>query len=176
MPLPVAHGIVGASIVAALSSRPSSKRRPAPLLVGAFLANAADFDFLLVFITHSKSWHRGFSHSFVFALFVFVLLALSLGGRRLREAAAYGLAFASHGLLDYATTRYGGGVQLLWPFSTGRFVLGWLGLSEVPSRLSLAEVLQALLVEVALFMPLLLAVLLLRKAAAKRAGSAAGAT
>src|SRR5687768_9709515 len=133
MPLPVAHGLLGASIVAAIHARPK-KRFFIPLIAGALLANAADFDFALVFILHSKSWHRGFTHSIIFALLVWVVFVLSLGLRRLRPAVAYGLAFASHGLLDYITTREGGGVELLWPFSSGRLMFGLVGLSEVPSR------------------------------------------
>src|SRR5919202_1262857 len=119
MPLPVAHGLLGASIVAALHPRPT-KHHCAPILIGALLANAADADFLLVFLCHDRSWHRGFTHSLVLMLFVCLLFIWSLGRRRLRAALAYGFAFASHGLLDYATTKRGGGVELLWPFSADR--------------------------------------------------------
>ena len=51
MPLPFAHGLVGAGIVAALHPEPA-RRRFAPLIVGALLANCADVDFALVFLTH----------------------------------------------------------------------------------------------------------------------------
>jgi len=146
-----------------------SGRRAVPLLVGALLANAADLDFVLVFALDSRAWHRGFTHSLAFSLTVTLALALSLGARRLREAIAYGLAYASHGVLDFLTAKEGGGVELLWPFAADRLRLGWWGLSEVPSRLPVAGVLRALAVEIALFAPPLLAVILLRKAAAKRA-------
>ena len=175
MPLPVAHGLLGASIVAALHRQPWLNRHPIPLLVGALLANAADLDFLVVFALHSKAWHRGFSHSIMFGLFACVFSALLLGKRQLKEATAYGLAFASHGVLDYATSKHGGGVELLWPFSGERLILGWWGLSEVPSRLTRVEILESLAVESALFTPLLVAVVLLRRALAKRSDSAAGA-
>jgi membrane-bound metal-dependent hydrolase YbcI (DUF457 family) len=69
MPLPIAHGLLGACVIAALYPKPTN-RRYIPLFIGALLANAADFDFLLVFIFHSKEWHRGFSHSIFFALVV----------------------------------------------------------------------------------------------------------
>ena len=176
MPLPVAHGLVGASIVAALHPRPLSGRHSMPLIIGAFLANSADFDFLLVLTLHSRAWHRGFSHSIMVALFVCLLLVLSLGKRRVREAVAYGLAFASHGVLDYATTKEGGGVELLWPFSGERLMLGWVGLSEVPSKLPPGEILKDLVVELALFTPLLLGVLLLRRVFAKSVDAKAGAS
>jgi membrane-bound metal-dependent hydrolase YbcI (DUF457 family) len=84
---------------------------------------------------------------------------LSLGKRRLREAIAYGLAFTSHGILDYVTTKKGGGVELLWPFSSERFVLGWVGLSEMPSTLSDLEIIRTLGVELICFAPLLMLVL-----------------
>ncbi|HYG80999.1 MAG TPA: metal-dependent hydrolase [Pyrinomonadaceae bacterium] len=167
MPLPIAHGLVGASVVAAIHPRPA-RRLFLPLLAGAVLANAADLDFLLVFALRSRAWHRGFTHSIAFALAVCLLFALSFGWRRIREAAAYGLAFASHAVLDFATTKEGGGLELLWPFSTERLRLGWWGLSEVPSRLPAAEVLKALATEAALFAPPLLLILLLRRTLAAR--------
>ena len=91
------------------------------------------------------------------------MFALLLGKRRLREALAYGLAFASHGILDYVTAKEGGGVELLWPFSTERMLLGWWSLSEVPSKLPPAQIVRTLILEFAIFTPLLFAVLLLRK-------------
>jgi len=162
MPLPVAHGLLGATVIAATHSQ-STKRYFMPLLAGAFLANLADLDFILVFIFHSKSWHRGFSHSILFGLIACLILVLSLGKRHLREAIAYGLAFTSHGILDYVTTREGGGVELLWPFSAERFVLGWVGLSEMPSTLTDLEIVRTLGVELICFAPLLILVLCLRR-------------
>ena len=132
MPLPFAHGLVGASVVAAVRPRPE-RFRYAPLVVGAMLANCADLDFGLVLLTHDRTFHRGFTHSLPFA-FALLLVALAVFGRaRAREALAYGLAYASHALLDYSTMKFGGGVELFWPFSSGRFGLGLVGLSELPS-------------------------------------------
>ncbi|HVF50292.1 MAG TPA: metal-dependent hydrolase [Pyrinomonadaceae bacterium] len=162
MPLPVAHGLVGASIVAALHPAPA-RRRYLPLVAGALLANAADSDFLLVFTLHSRAWHRGPTHSLIFALVVCLLLALASGKRRLREALAYGLAYASHAFLDYATTKHGGGVELLWPFSNGRLMLGWVGLSELPSRLPATTIIKWFAFELLLLSPLLAFVLFLRR-------------
>jgi membrane-bound metal-dependent hydrolase YbcI (DUF457 family) len=166
MPLPVAHGLLGASIVTILHPKPD-KRKFTPLYVGAFLANVADFDFLLVFLFHSKEWHRGFSHSVFTALIVFLIFTWFLGKERFREAIAYGLAFGSHGGLDYLTTKEGGGVELLFPFSSERFIFGLMGLSELPSRLPAIEVLKAAVVELILFAPLLVLVIFLRKTIAK---------
>ena len=169
MPLPVAHSLVGAGLVAAALPRAAS-RRPylLALAAGALLANAADLDFLLVFALGSRAWHRGFTHSAAFALAVCLAFLLALGRRRAREAAAYGLAYASHALLDFATTLEGGGSELLWPFSGDRLGLRWWGLSELPSRLPPAEVLKSLGLEFALFAPPLLALLLWRRAGAGR--------
>ena len=158
MPLPVGHGLLGASVVAALNSQ-SSKRYFVTLLAGALLANLPDCDFILVFIFHSKTWHRGFSHSILFGLVVCLILVLSLGKRHLREAISFGLAFTSHGILDYLTTKKGGGVELLWPFSSERFVLGWVGLSEMPSTLSDLEIIRTLGVELICFAPLFMLVM-----------------
>ena len=139
-----------------------------PLFAGAFLANLADLDFILVFIFHSKIWHRGFSHSVLFGLIVCLILVLSLGKRYIRESIAYGLAFTSHGILDYVTTREGGGVELLWPFSAERFVLGWVGLSEMPSTLTNLEIVRTLGVELICFAPLLILVLYLKRRIERR--------
>ena len=164
MPLPVAHGLVGAGLAAAVLRRAGRRRYYAPLLACALVANAADLDFLLVFALHTRAWHRGFTHSIAFALLVGLSFFLALGRRRAREAAAYGLAYASHAALDFATTRAGGGLELLWPFSAERLALRWWGLSEIPSRLPPAEVFKSLCTEFALFAPPLLFVLLLRRA------------
>lgn len=174
MPLPVAHGLLGASIVAALHPQPISRRYAVPLVVGALFANFADSDFLLVFALNSRSWHRGLTHSIVFALLGCLLSVLLLGKRRLKEALAYGLALASHGILDYMTSKEGGGVELLWPFSAERMGLGWWGLSEVPSQLPPSGIIMALTLEFVLFTPLLFGVLLLRKAVAQHGKSAEG--
>ena len=174
MPLPVAHGLLGASIVAA-SHPQQANRYFMPLFAGAFLANVADLDFFLVFTLHSRDWHRGFSHSIMLALVVCLIAVLSLGRRHIREAIAYGLAFASHGILDYVTTKEGGGVELLWPFSAERFVFGWVGLSEWPSRLPALEIVKSLIVEFTLFTPVLMLVIGLRKYAWKDARIKEGA-
>jgi membrane-bound metal-dependent hydrolase YbcI (DUF457 family) len=162
MPLPVAHGLCGASIIAATHPDPT-KQHYLPIFVGIVLANAADSDFLLVLIFQSRDWHRDFTHSIVFSLVVFLFLLLALDKRRKREAIAYGLAYASHGLLDYLTTKEGAGVKLLWPFSQVSLGLGWIGLSELPSRLPAIGIIKAVAMEFLLFTPLFVLILLSRK-------------
>jgi hypothetical protein len=65
-------------------------------------------------------------------------------------------------------------VELLWPFSTERMVFGRWGLSEVPSRLPPAGVVKALVVEFALFAPVLVLALMLRRALVRRALNGGG--
>jgi inner membrane protein len=171
MPTPVAHSLVGASLVAALVPRAGRARYWVLLAAGAVVANAADLDFLLVFVFRSRAWHRGFTHSLVFALAVLVCLLLALGRRRAREAAGLGLAYVSHVLLDFATTKETGGLELLWPFSLDRLGLRWWGLSEMPSRLPPAEILKSLSLEFVLFAPPLLLLILLRRGVFRRAAA-----
>jgi membrane-bound metal-dependent hydrolase YbcI (DUF457 family) len=162
MPLPVAHGLVGAGVVAALHPQPL-RRRGLPLFVGAALANCADLDFGLVLLTHDRSWHRGFTHSLAFSLLLTATALAVWGGARLWGVLAYGACYTSHGLLDYSTMKFGGGVELLWPLTRERYGLGLWGLSELPSRLPPAEVLRWLAVEFLIFAPPLLVLLLLRR-------------
>ena len=164
--MPISHSLVGASLVAALLPRRTGYWRA--LAAGALLANAADLDFILVFLFRDRAWHRGFTHSLVFALAVFLCLLLALGRARAREAVAFGLAYASHVLLDFTTTQASRGVELFWPFSSDRLGLRWWGLSESPSRLPPAEILKWLSLEFVLFAPPLLFLILLRRGAFKR--------
>ena len=166
MPMPVAHGLVGASLVAAVL--PRRPRYWVWLAAGAVLANAADLDFILSFVLRSRGWHRGFTHSLAFALVVALCLLLALGRRRARVGLALGLAYASHALLDFATTRTGGGAELLWPFTSDRMGLRWWGLSELPSRLPPLEILKYLALEFVLFAPPLLFLILLRRGVFRR--------
>jgi membrane-bound metal-dependent hydrolase YbcI (DUF457 family) len=161
--MPVAHGLLGASVVAALHPEPGTRRALRYALFGALLANCADLDFILVLACHTKSWHRAFTHSIFFGLLVTLALVLARRFSRLREATALGLAYVSHGLLDWATTTLPGGVQLLWPFSNERLMLAWQGLSEAPSRQPAAVVLRYLLVELVIFAPVLLLIVFLRR-------------
>jgi len=161
MPLPIAHGLVGATFAAALHPAPWRKRA-APLFIAAAFALAPDLDFILAWGLHTQSWHRSFTHSLGFAALILLILVALFGRTRLREAFAYGLAFGSHALVDFAAARRSGGVQLLWPFERQRLKLGLYSLSELPFELTVPELIGTLLLEFALFAPPLAAVLLLR--------------
>ena len=166
MPLPIAHGLLGASIAAAIHPKPTRKYF-LPLFIGAFLANAADFDFGFSIFFGLKGWHRGFTHSIAFGLIFTLALMILFGRNYFREALAYGLAYTSHFILDFATTEKGNGVELLFPFTTDRFGLRWFGLSEIPSRLAASEILNTIGLEFLIFAPFLAIVLWLRRFAKK---------
>jgi membrane-bound metal-dependent hydrolase YbcI (DUF457 family) len=119
MPLPIAHGLIGASIVAAILPDASPVRNWKPLLLGASLSIFPDLDYFLAI-----SWHRSITHSLIFAAIVSMLCFAAAGFAHLRMAIGYAGAVFSHALLDYATTKTMPGVELLWPFSTRRFSLG----------------------------------------------------
>jgi inner membrane protein len=163
MPLPIAHACVGAGVVAAVRPRGESARDLLlPMFVGAVLANCPDLDFAIARVTHDHGWHRGPTHSLLFAAVAGLVILASMGASRLRQAVGYGLALMSHGLLDFATTKVGGGVELLWPFTDERFRLGVVGVSEIVNGFRLAEMLKDSLIEALIFIPLLLAVLFLK--------------
>jgi membrane-bound metal-dependent hydrolase YbcI (DUF457 family) len=125
MPFPIAHGLAGASIVEATTQDFSLGRSWKPLAVGAAIAILPDFDYLLVWaLDFDESWHRGFSHSIIFGVFVGLLASAVMDASRIREALGYIFAAVSHGLLDFSTTKYSKGVQLFWPFSVDWFKLG----------------------------------------------------
>lgn len=171
MPFPVAHGIVGASIVAA--SRPISASREdcKALLVGALLAICPDFDFFLVwFLGLGDNWHRSFSHSLAFALIVGLLAAALSKAPSSKEAAAYVLAVLSHGLLDLLTTKRTGGVELFWPFSPRRLKFVLFDYPDVhlsqkihPVAEFLLDLLKFSVIELIIFAPLLVTLLLVNR-------------
>ncbi len=129
MPFPVAHALLGASIVVAASSPPMRADRAglARLTLGALLGILPDLDYIGVwFLNFGGTWHRGFSHSLLVAIIVGALFALwETTGTRIRWAMVYGAAMASHGLLD-ALLSVKSGVALLWPLTSQRFAAGLL--------------------------------------------------
>ncbi|MBV9958826.1 MAG: metal-dependent hydrolase [Acidobacteria bacterium] len=163
MPLPISHGLVGATVVALWRPRSRVSLDWPQLFCGAILAVSPDADFLLVWGFHQRGWHRSFTHSILMAVIITLLMLAMRGLLETRTALAYGTAFLSHGLLDFATTRLGGGVQLLWPFSGERLRLGLIGISEFPHGLGFVELLKSALIEMLVFVPVLLIVLGLRR-------------
>lgn len=158
MPMPFAHGLLGGSIVAAVHPEPT-RYYGAPVLAGMILANLPDLDLLTVLIIHTRGWHRTITHSLITAGVLLLILAFAFGRAHLREAIAYGLAFMSHGLLDFATTTAGGGVALFSPFSWYRFRLDRFSLSENPAKYPVDEIVKMIGWELLIFLPPLLLLL-----------------
>lgn len=125
MPTPIAHALMGATVVAAFPLR--RKTFDWPLwFVGGLLGATPDLDCLFKFIPFApfagRGWHHDFTHSLGFALLCGGLLAslLRLGWRwepsHLRAAFVLSAAMASHPLLDFMFTD-SAGVELFWPVS-----------------------------------------------------------
>lgn len=171
MPLPIAHGLLGASIVAVTLKEASPLRNWKPLLFGASLSILPDFDYFL-----GTSLHRGFTHSLIFASIVGMACLAATGLERIKAAIGYAGALFSHVLLDYATTKTMPGVELLWPFSTRRFGLGLVdyyhltGIDPVffLSRGVMMDLLKMGMLELIIFLPIFLLVLSLKWSLSKR--------
>lgn len=130
------------------------------LSLGAFFAISPDFDFFLVWLLPQNwEWHRSLTHSIFFALAVTGLMFIGTGFSRIRIVLACGTALLSHGLLDFLTTKQGGGVELLHPFSDERLKLGIVGISEFGEGFYITELIKSSLIELIIFVPIFFAVL-----------------
>ncbi|HKG22410.1 MAG TPA: metal-dependent hydrolase [Blastocatellia bacterium] len=169
MPLPIAHGLVGASIIAASRGGSSPLTKWKAILLGAMLAILPDGDLLFAWVFElGTAWHGSFSHSIAFAAAVGLPASLLTGRLRIREAAIFALATLSHGLLDACASKSFGGVELLWPVSSRRLKLNLFNYFEFypsPATDSLgALLLRALEIsvyELLIFAPIFIAVLYL---------------
>jgi membrane-bound metal-dependent hydrolase YbcI (DUF457 family) len=130
--------------------------------IAASLTLVPDLDFFLVWVLGlDRSWHRGFTHSVVFAICLGVLF-LSMRAGSPRVCLAWTLALLSHGLLDWSTTLRGQGVELWWPLSLERSRWSGLHLFEfsLPDALlpyeAMLKLLQDAAVEAVFFVPLFL--------------------
>lgn len=127
MPLPVAHSLVGASIVTLAMRRFDPRLDWAPVLVGAVLGLLPDLDLLLTWgLRLGIEYHGSYTHSILFALAAGAATCLLRGEVQPRAVAGYVGAVLSHGLLDILTKDQFGGAALFWPFSTAHIRLGLL--------------------------------------------------
>jgi membrane-bound metal-dependent hydrolase YbcI (DUF457 family) len=162
MPLPIAHALIGASIVAATLPEASPARNWKPLLSAAALAACPDLDYFL-----KTDLHRGFTHSIAFALFVGLACLIIRGKRKIGLTIGYTAAVLSHGLLDYAVTKTLPGVELFWPISISRFKLGLIDYYQLTgvdpvfflSRHVTSDLLKMAGIELLICLPLFLLVL-----------------
>lgn len=166
MPLPVAHGLLGASVAMALHQSPTRLSRP--LLVGALLGLCPDFDYALNWLRVSGGgWHHGFTHSILFAFFLGLVIATILGERKVRSVILFSAAAGSHTLLDFLMTE-SRGVALWWPFTNQRYKLRLSNpIDYTWSHESLWEAVMAILkislIELLIFAPILLVVILIKR-------------
>jgi len=164
MPLPIAHALMGASVVAAFRPSGSLKRDWKFLLLGAFLGVLPDFDYALTWArVGGRGWHHDFTHSILFAFLVGLVTAAVINHFSFRDVTAYFLAMLSHSMLDFLFTE-SRGVELLWPFSDKLFKLGLqspFSYNWRPSPLGakIIDILELCLSELALFATILLVTL-----------------
>lgn len=166
MPLPVAHSLIGATVATAVDKDSGVRWRI--LCLSALLGVCPDFDYVLNWLhVGSGGWHHGFTHSFVFAFFLGALVSLATGSRSINRFIVFSAAVASHPLLDFLMTE-SGGVALWWPFTDSRYKLGaqtvidysW---SSTSFWNAAVDILRISLIELIIFGPLLLLVVLLKR-------------
>lgn len=159
MALPIAHGLLGASVMAGWY--PPSKHRWKMLLVGAILGIAPDFDYALNWLRIAwGGWHHGFTHSIPFALLVGVVMIAVFRDWRVRSYLVFTFSYMSHTLLDLLFTE-SRGVALWWPFTNHRYKLELPSLIDYSWRHSstlatFVDVLKICLAELLIFGPILL--------------------
>jgi membrane-bound metal-dependent hydrolase YbcI (DUF457 family) len=161
MPLPIAHGMVGASLVALIHPSAGIKNWK-PMFWGFLLANSPDLDFAFAFLFGWKNFHRGISHSLVFALAVAALIFVFLRRKHWRIPFSCALAFLSHTLLDFISAS-DGAVRLLTPFDNDKYALGWFGFSELTRGLIISDMLRFSVIEALIFVPVFFIMLVAKK-------------
>lgn len=152
MPLPIAHGLVGASIVSLVHPN-SGLKKWQPLLFGFALANFPDLDFVFTFLFGWHGFHRGFTHSFVFAVLIAAVFFALLHKRNWQIPLAYSAALLSHTILDFLSAK-SGGVRILIPFDYNSYKLGWISFSELTRGFLISDMLYFSLIETLIFVPL----------------------
>ncbi|MFN0086531.1 MAG: metal-dependent hydrolase [Blastocatellia bacterium] len=128
MPLPIAHGMMGACVLAAFPPDAGADRGLEGewrlLLLGTLLGILPDFDYLLTWCRWmGRGWHHDFTHSILFTALMGAAAALLTRRHSWRARGVFWLASLSHPLLDYVYTE-SRGVELFWPFSNRRYRLG----------------------------------------------------
>lgn len=126
MPSPIAHAVSGYAIAKGLDAPKVNKVLPLGLYA-VFVAIAADFDFVPKIVTGIDT-HRGFTHSFCFAIVFSSLLSLMLSKllsnrtaiKALKVFALTLMIYSSHLVLDFFT-QGGSGIPLFWPISNEPF-------------------------------------------------------
>jgi membrane-bound metal-dependent hydrolase YbcI (DUF457 family) len=129
MPTPLAHGLMGAAIIAVTKRKQDGWFHWRGYLIGFALAAAPDLDCLFHWLPFApfagRGWHHDFTHSLGFALLSGWLCAVTLHRSidHTRQMFVYAAAMATHPLLDCMFT-LSEGVELLWPFRHERLRIG----------------------------------------------------
>lgn len=161
MPLPIAHGLFGASLVTLIHPKANLKNWK-PLLIGFFLANSPDLDFAGSLFFGRHDFHRGFTHSLFFTALVSGLIFILLRKNNLLIPLAYSAAFFSHTILDYITAK-SGGVRLFSPFDYTAYKPGLISFSELTRGIIFSDIIYFSLIEILVFVPLFLAAIFIVK-------------
>ncbi len=124
MPSPIAHAVSGYALsrLFPLNSLKMSQRqaRNWQTFSAIFIAIAADFDFIPQILTGEK-YHRGLTHTLIFAVGLSFILAYGL--RKFSHQPLFSwifMLYGSHLILDLLTAG-SLGIQLLWPFTDAYF-------------------------------------------------------
>lgn len=120
MATPIGHGLAGAILGTALSTR---ALRTKAIIAGVVVANLPDLDFIPGLLIGKPSlFHHGISHSIGAAIIAALLFGFIF--RRsygfARAATFFGLCYLSHVAIDFATEDKGRdiGIPALWPLSS----------------------------------------------------------
>lgn len=166
MAFPVAHGLLGATVIV-LTSKRGQKLNFERVALGAFLGVLPDFDYVLNWLNiGGGGWHHGFSHSLIFALIIGLIIAFIIKDFNARTIFGLSLATASHGILDFFITE-SKGIALFSPFTNYRFKLelfspiDYRWADENKAQIIL-NILQIFLIELIIFLPFLLIVVWFR--------------
>ena len=167
MPMPVAHGLLGAAVVLAFRPQFILSHEWKYLVAGAALGICPDLDYIPSwFRLFGRGWHHDFTHSIIFSLLLGLAIAFVFNQRSVRASLMYGSAVLSHALLDFCLTATRG-VEIFWPFSDERYKLGIENLMESAWRadthqLSFGDLLRISTLEAIVFLPILFIVLFLK--------------
>lgn len=128
MPLPIAHGIVGASVLLAVREPNGNLSMWQTLILGAALGILPDADLAFVWILDwGVAAHGALTHSILFAICMGMALAAWRSERRvwqMREGLMFTGAVLTHGVLDMLVRKDFGGAALYWPFSDEKLRFG----------------------------------------------------
>lgn len=125
MATPIAHALTGLSLYLVFTKQPLRKKDWKRLLFAAFLASAADFDFIPgALFGDLNAFHRGVSHSIGGCFLISFVLGLALRNKSpFSSVKLFFFLFAvygSHLVIDFFTrdTWPPCGAPFLWPFSS----------------------------------------------------------